>query len=473
MALVVARQVWTPALRRAFCPRHLGAGAASLASHAAAFAGLVWLSSHAVGVAAGGGAPKATVKRTFGSLTVFAPTQSANTNAAAQNERPSDKPLLQAGKEPEPVEAGIEAEPGEGTLTFSDFTLDVEKLLRRRTALFPFLTRTLSFNLEKPRKARPTPLVNPFATQPANVQEPPLVLSEAEVRRLVDESWSRRRRWAPFQRLRALVDVHHPDVGQVPALLRGYVTQNALQPYVERKTRDPRMWAQLELAADHELFVDFIADYVSRHPRTRGSIELLFLLDLLAQASLDTLQAMMEMDPARDLKWTLRTNAPAFDAFVGLRDYYMAQRRRRGLESYRALARHYDQIRTMILTTIVQTAPDDYRVNDARYLLGEINWRRGRQAEAKRLWSQMRADPLGRYAEARDSLLRVLGDAALRRRAAPPPDPRQRRFPWMRNDAESDIDQRAINAILETEYQAWVSASRVRLRHFGYALDAF
>lgn len=464
---------WSPALRRAFCPRQLGAGATSLAIHAAALAGLLGLSSRVGGAAAAGGAPTATVKRTLGSLTVFAPTQSANANAAAQNERPADKPLLQAGKEADPVEAGIEVEPGEGTLPFSDFTLDVEKLLRRRAALFPFLTRTLSFNLERPREARPAPLVNPFATQAASAQESPLTLSDAEVRRLIDESWSRRQRWAPFQRLRALVDVHHPDVGQIPALLRGYVTQNALQPYVETKTRDPRMWTQLELAADHELFVEFIADYVSRHPRTRGSIELLFFLDLLAQASLDTLQAMAEIEPARDLTWTRRTNPAAFEAFVGLRDHYLAQRRRRGLESHVALARHYDRVRTEILTAIVQTAPGDYRVNDARYLLGEISWRRGRLAEAMRVWGQMRADPQGRYAEARDALLQIVQDTALRRRAAPSRDRGRQRLSPIRRQTEPDIDQRAVNAILESEYQAWVNASRARLRQFGYALDAF
>lgn len=472
MPFIVARQFWFPALRRAFCPRHLGAAATSLAIHAAALAGVVWLSSRVIGLTPAGVVAQTAAKRTLGSLIVFAPTQSASQNASAHNERPSDKPLLQAGTETEPVEVGIEVEPGEGTLGFSDFTIDVEKLLRRRATLFPFLTRTLSFNLEKEREARPTPLVNPFATQPANAQEPPLVLSEADVRRLVDESWSRRQRWAPFQRLRALVDAHNPDVGQVPALLRGYVTQNALQPYVETKTRDPRMWAQLDLAADHEAFVEFIADYVSRHPRTRASIELLFLLDLLAQASLDTLQAMIDIAPARDLKWTRAANAAAFDAFAEIRDQYVAQCRKRGLESRKALARHYDQLRANILETIIETAPDNYRVNDARYLLGEIEWRRGRLAEANRAWSQMRADPQGRYAQARAALIDELANAARRVRAKPS-KALQQRFPWMRQKTEPEIDQRAINTILEAEYQAWVSASRARLRQFGYELDTF
>jgi hypothetical protein len=468
----VWRSVWhAPAWRRAFCARHVGAGATSLAIHAAALASVLWLSSRAVEVGVAGVAG-ARAKRTTGALTLFAPSQSAD-NATAGNERPSGRPLLQASRETGPAKAGIPMEPGESTLTLPAFTLDLEKLVGRRTALFPFITRTLAFNVEKPREPRATALVNPFARQSSSTPEPPLVLSEAEVRRLIDESWARRRRWGPFQRLRTLVDVHSPDVGQAPALLREYVNQNALQPYVESRIPDPRVWAQLELAADHELFLDFIADYVSRHPRTRGSVELLFLLDLIAQASLDALQALMEIEPNRDLRWTRRVNAAAFDTFVEIRDYYVAQRKRRGLDSHRALGRHYDQIRTQILTTIVQTAPDEYRVNDARYLLGEINWRRGRHTEAKRIWSQMRADPQGRYAEARASVLRVLREAESRRVATPPPDLRRRRSVWMRADGYSDIEARAINAILEAEYQGWVSFSRARLRHFGYALDAF
>ncbi len=460
------------ALRRAFCARHVGAGATSLAIHAAAFASVLWLSSRAVGVG-GASAAGTPAKRIMGPLALFAPTASANTNATARTERPSAKPLLQAGSDTRPVEVGIEIEPGESTLTFADFTLDLEKLVGRRTVLFPFLTRTLSFNLEKRRDDRATALVNPFAHQSSPAQDPPLVLSEAEVRRLIDETWARRQRWEPFQRLRELVDSHNPDVGQVPALLRGYVDQNALQPYVETRMRDPRVWTQLELAADHEQFLDFIADYVSRHPRTKGSVELLFLLDLLAQGSLDTLQALTEIEPDRDLRWTRRTNAAAFDALVEIRDYYVAQRKRRGLDSRRALARHYDQIRTQILTAIVQTAPDEYRVNDARYLLGELNWRRGRHADAKRVWREMRADPQGRYAEAGSSVLRVLRDAESRRVGAPPSDTRGRRPAWRRGEGNSDIEDRAINAALEAEYQGWVSFSRARLRRFGYALDSF
>ena len=33
-----------------------------------------------------------------------------------------------------------------------------------------------------------------------------------------------------------------------------------------------------------------------------------------------------------------------------------------------------------------------YRVDDARYLLGELSWRRGRLLEARRIWGQMEAD---------------------------------------------------------------------------------
>jgi hypothetical protein len=462
-----------PAWRRAFCARHLGAGATSLAIHAAVVGAVVWLSAHSLGVGAAGVAGMA-AKRTTRLLALLTVSPTATSNATAPGERPAKKPLLHASKDTGPAEVGIPMEPGESTLTFPGFTLDVEKVLRRRTALFPFLTQTLTFSIDERREERPTSLVNPFATQSRPVREPPLVLSEAEVRRLVDDAWARRERWGPFQRIRALIDVHNPDVGQVPALLRGYVDQNALQPYVEARIRDPRIWAQLELAADHELFLEFIADYVSRHPHSRASVELLFLLDNIAQGSLDTLQTLTEIDPDRDLRSTRRMNAAAFDAIVEVRDYYVAQRERRGLGSRSALGRHYDQIRTQILTAIVKTAPDDYRVNDARYLLGEIHWRRGRHADAKRAWSQMRADPHGRYAEARASLIRALRDSASRRLSAPPPDARRRRPAWMRDDGgNSDIEQREIHAILEAEYQRWVSFSRARLQRFGYALDSF
>jgi hypothetical protein len=425
------------------CARHLGAGATSFGLHTAVILSLV-VSSLAV---AGTGVIGVAAKRTR-ALVLFGAAQSANTNATAQNERPSAKPLLQAGKEAGPAKAkvGIEMQPGASTLPFPGFNFDVAKLASRGTALFPFLTRTLTFNVdERHEKKRKNTLVNPFATPSSDaMREPPLVMTEADLQHLVDESWSRRERWVPFQRIRALADVHNPDIGQMPVLLREYVNQNVLQPYVETRMRDPRVWAQLGLAADHEFFLDYIADYVSRHPGTKGSIELLFMLDILVQSSLDTMHVLMEITPDRDLQWTRRMNASAFDTLVKTRDYYLAQRKRLGLDSYRALERHYDQIRTQILTTIVRTSPDDYRVDDARYLLGEMHWRRGRQPEALRAWSRLQGDPHGRYAASSSALLLAMRDG-----------------------------EQHINAILEGEYQRWVSASQARLRQFGYVPDAF
>jgi hypothetical protein len=468
------RSFWyNPALRRAFCARHVGAGATSLAIHASVIGSIIWLSSPIFGV--GGVGPRAAAaRRTPGTLAIFTPRATAATGAPGRD-RPTDKPLMEASKDSGPAKTGIKLEPGESSLNFPGFTFDVGKLVSRSHTLFPFLTRTLSFNVEKKREKRATPLVNPFSTQPSlETRALPLVLSESEVQRIVDEAWARRERWHAFQRIRALADVHHPDVGQVPALLRGQVDQNALQPYVETKMRDPRVWTQLALVADHELFIDYIADYVSRHPGTKASVEMLFLLDLLAQASFDTLEVFLEIEPGRDLKWTRGMNPAAFHSIVEIHDYYTAQRKQRGLDSHRNLRRHYDQIRIQILSLIEQTAPGGYRVNDARYLLGELHWRRDRHADARRVWGEMRVDPQGRYAEAAASVLLAMRDTESRRRAAPPPPVARLGRPQSNPDeSNSQIEIRTINQILEAEYQRWISFSRTRLQKFGYELDSF
>jgi hypothetical protein len=440
------RWLWEhPGLRQAFCPRHIGAGATSLAIHAAVIGCVIWVSAPALGL----GGVRANVeeaRRTSRMLAIFPPqASSANGNARARNERQDNKPLLQTSKESGPVNAGVDLNPGQSKLEFPGFTFDVAKLVGRGTALFPFLTRTITFNVEKKPEKQAAPLVNPFTAEPAvEARTPPLVLTDAEVQRIVDEAWSRRERWGPFQKIRALAEQHSPDVGAVPALLRGHVDQNALQPYVETKMRDPRVWTQLALAADHGLFIDYIADYVSRHPGTKASIELLFLLDELAQASLDTLQFFLEIEPSRDLKWTRKENPAAFDALVDIQDFYIEQRKKRGLDSHRSLLRHYDLIRTQILTTVLKTSPNGYRVNDARYLLGEMYWRRDRFSEAKRIWSEMRVEPKNRYAEASAGVLLAMNNG-----------------------------DRAVNQVLEDEYQRWVSFYRARLQKFGYALDTF
>lgn len=449
------------------CARNLGAGATSLAIHLNAGLLVVWLSSRVVmsGVAATpparGGPP----------LALFAQATSAS-NAAPGAERPPTKPLIESKNASGPAAVGLRIDKSTpSTLEFTGFSIDIGKVTSRAAALFPFLTRQLSFHPEehvaKPASSR---LINPFSTPGAQVVERPLLMSDAEVQRAIDQAWSRRERWAPFQSIRSLIEAHSPDVGQVAPLIRGYVTQNAFQPYVEPSIRDPRIWTQLALAADHELFLDFIVDYASQHPGTRATVELLFFLDILAKSSQDTLLLLLEIDPQRDLGWTRQANPAAFKAITNIHDHYAEVRQARGLASHKALVRYYDEIRLGILTTIVQTAPDDYRVNDARYLIGEIHWRRDRRAEARAIWRQMHIDPRDRFAASSRNLLDVLHEAGPS--GGLPPSAAAEDRPVARAAAD-DLDPQAINRVLDAEYDRWITASRVRLLQFGYRMDSF
>ena len=157
---------------------------------------------------------------------------------------------------------------------------------------------------------------NLFRQLRGEAAKPPLVLGDHALQALLDKSWSRRHRWEGFQIIAAATDVYNPDVGGLPALLRGYGVQNGLQPYEEREIRDPRLWAQLGLAADHADFIGFVSQYASQHPSTRTTTELLFLLDKLAQASLDALVTLIGTVPEADLQWTLKANRRAYDAII-------------------------------------------------------------------------------------------------------------------------------------------------------------
>ena len=344
---------------------------------------------------------------------------------------------------------GIHVDADATTVAIPGFTFDFGKVARRATSVFPFLTRPLSIErvAVTPRSGNRQSLGNPFDPPHVDLVSPPLALRAAAMQALLDKSWSRRERWKAFQSIAKVVNAYDADEGAIPGLLRGYGVQNGLQPYVDKTMRDPRLWIQLGLAVDHADFIDFISRYASRHPSTKATTELLFLLDKLAQASLDALVTLLDVNPATDLQWTWRANRRAFELILAIRRYYGAQLERRELTSREALKKRYDEVRLSILTGIVRTTPHGYRTGDARFLIGAIYWGQGRVADAVNTWSELRIDPADFYAAASTQILEAI--------------------------ASPTVNARRVNRILDGEHGRWVSLSFDRLRQFGYRFDTF
>jgi hypothetical protein len=350
------------------------------------------------------------------------------------------------------------------TLAIGRFNVDVSKISERARVLFPFLTPGLSlepFGLLPQREVHST-LRNPFAARRRGVDgtaAPPLVLGEAGRQSLIDKAWSRHERWAAFEPLSRLAQSYSPDEGQLPALLRMYCDQNSLQPYADTNIRDPRLWAQLGLAADHVSFIAFIRQYAAEHPSTKATTELLFLLDRVAEANRDALRAMLDSDPAETLGWTRTGSAKAYELIMRIRWYYLHELDRRGLASEESIDVFYERARLAILTGIVRTTPNGYRANDARFLIGAIYWRQRKMAEALRSWRAMTLDTQDTSVMGGLQLARILRDAKYRDEGAGPvPD---------------EALVREIERVLKNEHGRWVSFSYDRLGRFGYRFDAF
>jgi hypothetical protein len=380
-----------------------------------------------------------------------APTEDSEFAGLNPLDRTHDEPALRRWDEPTSVSIGA-------------FTFDVAKIADRARVLFPFLTPGLSlehFALTPQRTVRDSlrsPLAATTRGQPTDVARPPLVLGDAALQSLIDQSWSRRDRWSAFQRMIKLANTYSPDTGQLPGTLQKYLEQNWLQPYTDTTIRDPRLWTELGLAADHVSFVGFISQYASDHPSTRATTELLFLLDKVAQASRDALVTLLDTDPGEQLQWTRHANRHAYDVIVALRRYYAAQIDRKGLTSSEALSLHYDSVRLAILTGILRTTPDGYRSTDARFLIGMIYWRQGKAQEALQSWRDMTVDPADSYATASSDILTAI-------RAAGPHASLDRK--------QVDPLSRHVNRILDAEHGRWIAFSFDRLRQFGYRFDTF
>jgi hypothetical protein len=284
-------------------------------------------------------------------------------------------------------------------------------------------------------------------------------MADAALQALVDRTWSRHGRWASFKPIHQLAGAHSADSGRLPDLLRDYTDQNSLQPYADTSIRDPRLWAQLGLAADHVSFIAFIRKYASEHPSTRATTELLFLLDRVAEASRDALGVLLDNDPTQDLGWTRAANPKAYQLVARIRWYYKSELDRLGLASEAAIDAHYDTVRLAILNGIVRTSPNSYRAGDARFLIGAIHWRHRRADEALKWWRDVALTQTDNHVLATGQVAAALRGAAARQgRDAAITDPPLRR----------EIDR-----ILKNHQGRWVSFSYDRLRRFGYRFDTF
>jgi hypothetical protein len=359
----------------------------------------------------------------------------------------------------------ISREDHAAALQIGPFDVDVSTIAERARVLFPFVTPGLSldhFALAPPTAVRMT-LENPFgaarARRAGGGAAPPLVMADAALQAVVDKTWSRHGRWAAFRPLAKLVEAHNPDSGRLPDLLREYGDQNSLQPYADTSIRDPRLWAQLGLAADHVNFIAFIRRYATENPSTRATTELLFLLDRIAEASRDALGVLLDNDPARDLGWTRAANVKAHQLVARIRWYYKSELDRLGLGSEEAIDAHYDLSRLAILNGIVQASPNGYRAGDARFLIGAIHWRHRRVDEALKWWHDGAVTQNGGHLIAAGQMAAALQTAAGRQgRERAVVDPTLRR----------EIDR-----ILKHHHGRWVSFSYDRLRRFGYRFDTF
>jgi hypothetical protein len=357
---------------------------------------------------------------------------------------------------------------GSSTIAIPGFTFNAAKIRDRATLLFPFLTPGLSlerFALAPQREVRDG-FHDPFAPiiaapRRSVATRPPLSLSPTALQSLIDGTWSRRDRWTPFQRVVTLAHTYSADKGQLPSVLREYERQNGLQPYVDASVRDPRLWTELGIAADHVEFIGFISRYASEHPSTKAATELLFLLDKLAQASVDALATLLNAEPDEDLQWTRDTNPDAYNLILDLRRYYAQQLRRKGLASKEGLAEHYDKVRLGILSGVLRTTPRGYRANDARFLIGAIYWRQGHVGDALRAWRQMTVEPTDSYAASISRLLEAIdaqtgGD---------------------RGDTDTRQVMRALTAqidsILRADHGRWIMFSMDRLLQFGFHFDTY
>ena len=246
----------------------------------------------------------------------------------------------------------VETMPPSAAFTTADgFSYDTSRIRLRGEVLFPFLTGRLPFldELRVATAADRQRLHNPLGTgrRRRAAGRPLLEISATARDALVDGSWSRRDRWQSLSTIAELTGRYDPDDGQLPAVVRGHVERNLLQPYLESAVPDPRFWVMLGLAADHLDVIQFVGRHAQQHPSSRTTTELLFLLDELAEANRGAFELLMRTNIA-NLKATAASSPEDVQLAWQLQRGYESWTRERGLDQAKALDAHYDGVRLRI-----------------------------------------------------------------------------------------------------------------------------
>jgi hypothetical protein len=351
-----------------------------------------------------------------------------------------------------PALDAVDAMPPAAPFTTRDgFSYDTSRIRQRREVLFPFLTGRLPFldELRATAARERQRLRNPLGSGAVRQRSaaPPLRLTAGAQDALIDRAWSRRDRWQSLAEIVGLTARYDADAGDLPAVLRGHVERNLLQPYFESSVPDPRFWVMLGLAADHVDVIEFVGRYAQRHPSSRTTTELLFLLDELAEANRGAFELLIQTNVA-GLTSTASSSPQDVQLAWQIQRGYEVWTRERALDRVETFDKHYDTVRLAILSTIVESSPDGYGVADARFVAGRLLWDRSDIAGAVSLWRQMGADERTTYADVRAEIGRAL-----------------------RPDGSVDVI-RVVRA-LGAERGRWLRESADRLALFGFTPQTF
>ncbi len=350
---------------------------------------------------------------------------------------PSDPPLL--------IERAVPPEELSG-YDISGLPFNLPKIDARRASLFPFLTADLSFieRMATDVRAASARLRNPLEDALA---AKPLRLDDRLRQQLIDEAWARRDRWKQFTQIRSLLIGHDAHAGDAPALVRGYLDQNLLQPYCDGRSKDGQFWALLENSTEYVDFLEFIRSYARTRSSSRTTTELLFLLDELAQGNREVAQTVLDTSVSHDLTGTATISPPAARLAAGIGSDLRSWLASHGYTQQQGVGPAFDQVRLRVLTTIVETTPEGYRASDARFLAGEIFFRQANLEEAVQWWIAMRPQEGDTYADAATAILAIL-------------EPRK-------------VNIGALRSVLWKESARWHDVNYARLRKFGYRCDSY
>jgi len=290
-----------------------------------------------------------------------------------------------------------------GISTVNNSEINLKNIWESRDELFPFLFDQ-NERTEKQEKTFELVYERTDGIKKKNQRKTSLNIGDKDLQTLVDSAWARKDKYDKFKVLEPYFRDFDGNDGRLHELTQQYAEQNFMQPY-SLKTLSATALGFLEINSSYYEFYKFNTKYIEEHPSTKTSMEMVFFLEKMARGEHSSLEKFLRTWSVGYFDRIKKSNTEAYDLVNVLYDHYSKLLSEKGFFKtakselfsdvtiksidFDKIREHYTGVRLAYLQRIIKESPDNYRLNDAYFLIGKIHLDKDDAETAIKTWKKM------------------------------------------------------------------------------------